>query len=63
MMMLQLSIFMSSVSLLVGHAICVLYLLHEAALNKILDPNILHTTPLPVRSGGHLTQTPLQLRH
>lgn len=49
MMMLQLFIFMSSVSLLVGHAICVLQRLHEAALDKIIDSNILHTTLLSFR--------------
>ena len=51
MVMLQLSIFMSSVSLLVGHVFGVLECLLEALLNTVPDPSILYTTPLSIRSG------------
>ena len=61
MTMLQLLVFMSSVSLLVSPASYVLNCLHTVVLNTTLDPNILHTTLLPIHSGQPLSLALRQL--
>ena len=59
---LGLSMFMASVSLLVGHAIYVLERLHKASLNAIPDPSILYPPLLSIRPGMFFSFNPLQLR-
>lgn len=62
MIMLQLSVFMSSVSLLVSHAISVLNGLRRAVLTTIIAASILYTTVLSVHSSTPLPPAHLQLR-